>query len=251
MLKLINVKKTYTSLLSSNNVEALRGVNFTMNDGEFISIMGESGSGKSTLLNIISTIDDPSEGQVILNDLNLETLSKSQKSIFRRENLGFVFQNFNLLDTMTVRENIALPLVLSQEKKAEIDRKVLNAAGSLNIIDLLDKYPFELSGGQNQRVAAARAIVNEPDLLLCDEPTGQLDSKNSLEFLELLKKLNRFISIIMVTHSAFAASKSNRVLFIKDGIIIHDIYRGDLSEEEFYKRIVRSQSMILGGQNDF
>ena len=222
-----------------------------MNDGEFISIMGESGSGKSTLLNIISTIDDPSEGQVILNDLNLETLSKSQKSIFRRENLGFVFQNFNLLDTMTVRENIALPLVLSQEKKAEIDRKVLNAAGSLNIIDLLDKYPFELSGGQNQRVAAARAIVNEPDLLLCDEPTGQLDSKNSLEFLELLKKLNRFISIIMVTHSAFAASKSNRVLFIKDGIISHDIYRGDLSEEEFYKRIVRSQSMILGGQNDF
>jgi hypothetical protein len=152
---------------------------------------------------------------------------------------------------MTVRENIALPLVLSQEKKEEIDRKVLNAAGSLNIIDLLDKYPFELSGGQNQRVAAARAIVNEPDLLLCDEPTGQLDSKNSLEFLELLKKLNRFISIIMVTHSAFAASKSNRVLFIKDGIIIHDIYRGDLSEEEFYKRIVRSQSMILGGQNDF
>lgn len=251
MLKLINVKKTYTSLLSSNNVKALRGINFTMNDGEFISIMGESGSGKSTLLNIISTIDDPSEGQVILNDLNLETLSKSQKSIFRRENLGFVFQNFNLLDTMTVRENIALPLVLSQEKKAEIDRKVLNAAGSLNIIDLLDKYPFELSGGQNQRVAAARAIVNEPDLLLCDEPTGQLDSKNSLEFLELLKKLNRFISIIMVTHSAFAASKSNRVLFIKDGIIIHDIYRGDLSEEEFYKRIVRSQSMILGGQNDF
>ncbi len=251
MLKLINVKKTYTSLLSSNNVKALRGVNFTMNDGEFISIMGESGSGKSTLLNIISTIDDPSEGQVILNDLNLETLSKSQKSIFRRENLGFVFQNFNLLDTMTVRENIALPLVLSQEKKAEIDRKVLNAAGSLNIIDLLDKYPFELSGGQNQRVAAARAIVNEPDLLLCDEPTGQLDSKNSLEFLELLKKLNRFISIIMVTHSAFAASKSNRVLFIKDGIISHDIYRGDLSEEEFYKRIVRSQSMILGGQNDF
>ena len=251
MLKLINVKKTYTSLLSSNNVKALRGINFTMNDGEFISIMGESGSGKSTLLNIISTIDDPSEGQVILNDLNLETLSKSQKSIFRRENLGFVFQNFNLLDTMTVRENIALPLVLSQEKKAEIDRKVLNAAGSLNIIDLLDKYPFELSGGQNQRVAAARAIVNEPDLLLCDEPTGQLDSKNSLEFLELLKKLHRFISIIMVTHSAFAASKSNRVLFIKDGIIIHDIYRGDLSEEEFYKRIVRSQSMILGGQNDF
>lgn len=251
MLKLINVKKTYTSLLSSNNVKALRGINFTMNDGEFISIMGESGSGKSTLLNIISTIDDPSEGQVILNDLNLETLSKSQKSIFRRENLGFVFQNFNLLDTMTVRENIALPLVLSQEKKEEIDRKVLNAAGSLNIIDLLDKYPFELSGGQNQRVAAARAIVNEPDLLLCDEPTGQLDSKNSLEFLELLKKLNRFISIIMVTHSAFAASKSNRVLFIKDGIIIHDIYRGDLSEEEFYKRIVRSQSMILGGQNDF
>lgn len=251
MLKLINVKKTYTSLLSSNNVKALRGVNFTMNDGEFISIMGESGSGKSTLLNIISTIDDPSEGQVILNELNLETLSKSQKSIFRRENLGFVFQNFNLLDTMTVRENIALPLVLSQEKKAEIDRKVLNAAGSLNIIDLLDKYPFELSGGQNQRVAAARAIVNEPDLLLCDEPTGQLDSKNSLEFLELLKKLNRFISIIMVTHSAFAASKSNRVLFIKDGIISHDIYRGDLSEEEFYKRIVRSQSMILGGQNDF
>lgn len=251
MLKLINVKKTYTSLLSSNNVKALRGINFTMNDGEFISIMGESGSGKSTLLNIISTIDDPSEGQVILNDLNLETLSKSQKSIFRRENLGFVFQNFNLLDTMTVGENIALPLVLSQEKKAEIDRKVLNAAGSLNIIDLLDKYPFELSGGQNQRVAAARAIVNEPDLLLCDEPTGQLDSKNSLEFLELLKKLNRFISIIMVTHSAFAASKSNRVLFIKDGIIIHDIYRGDLSEEEFYKRIVRSQSMILGGQNDF
>lgn len=251
MLKLINVKKTYTSLLSSNNVKALRGINFTMNAGEFISIMGESGSGKSTLLNIISTIDDPSEGQVILNDLNLETLSKSQKSIFRRENLGFVFQNFNLLDTMTVRENISLPLVLSQEKKAEIDRKVLNAAGSLNIIDLLDKYPFELSGGQNQRVAAARAIVNEPDLLLCDEPTGQLDSKNSLEFLELLKKLNRFISIIMVTHSAFAASKSNRVLFIKDGIIIHDIYRGDLSEEEFYKRIVRSQSMILGGQNDF
>lgn len=251
MLKLINVKKTYTSLLSSNNVKALRGINFTMTDGEFISIMGESGSGKSTLLNIISTIDDPNEGQVILNDLNLETLSKSQKAIFRRENLGFVFQNFNLLDTMTVRENIALPLVLSQEKKEEIDRKVLNAAGSLNIIDLLDKYPFELSGGQNQRVAAARAIVNEPDLLLCDEPTGQLDSKNSLEFLELLKKLNRFISIIMVTHSAFAASKSNRVLFIKDGIIIHDIYRGDLSEEEFYKRIVRSQSMILGGQNDF
>lgn len=251
MLKLINVKKTYTSLLNSNNVEALRGINFTMNDGEFISIMGESGSGKSTLLNIISTIDDQNEGQVILNDLNLETLSKSQKAIFRRENLGFVFQNFNLLDTMTVRENIALPLVLSQEKKEEIDRKVLNAAGSLNIIDLLDKYPFELSGGQNQRVAAARAIVNEPDLLLCDEPTGQLDSKNSLEFLELLKKLNRFISIIMVTHSAFAASKSNRVLFIKDGIIIHDIYRGDLSEEEFYKRIVRSQSMILGGQNDF
>lgn len=251
MLKLINVKKTYTSLLSSNNVKALRGINFTMTDGEFISIMGESGSGKSTLLNIISTIDDQNEGQVILNDLNLETLSKSQKAIFRRENLGFVFQNFNLLDTMTVRENIALPLVLSQEKKEEIDRKVLNAAGSLNIIDLLDKYPFELSGGQNQRVAAARAIVNEPDLLLCDEPTGQLDSKNSLEFLELLKKLNRFISIIMVTHSAFAASKSNRVLFIKDGIIIHDIYRGDLSEEEFYKRIVRSQSMILGGQNDF
>ena len=138
-----------------------------------------------------------------------------------------------------------------KKKKEEIDRKVLNAAGSLNIIDLLDKYPFELSGGQNQRVAAARAIVNEPDLLLCDEPTGQLDSKNSLEFLELLKKLNRFISIIMVTHSAFAASKSNRVLFIKDGIIIHDIYRGDLSEEEFYKRIVRSQYKILDGQNDF
>lgn len=248
ILEVTNVKKTYTARIGSAKVEALKNVIFTAEKGEYIAIMGESGSGKTTLLNILAALDKPTGGKVLLDGADIAKLKEKETAKFRRDNLGFVFQEFNLLDTFTVRDNILLPLVLMGMSYNEMEKKLMPAAEKLGITHLLDKYPYEISGGQKQRTAAARAMITEPKLLLADEPTGALDSKASDELLAVFSKLNsEGQTIIMVTHSVKAASHANRVLFIKDGEVFHQLYRGNCTNEELYKKISDTLTLIASG----
>lgn len=248
MLEVTNVKKTYTSRIGAAKVEALKKVTFTAEKGEYIAVMGESGSGKTTLLNILAALDKPNGGTVMLDGTELSKVKEKETAKFRRDNLGFVFQEFNLLDTFTVRDNILLPLVLMGMSYPEMEKKLMPVVEKLGIAQLLDKYPYEISGGQKQRAAAARAIITEPKLLLADEPTGALDSKASDELLSVFSKLNADgQTILMVTHSVKAASHANRVLFIKDGEVFHQIYRGGCGNEELYKKISDTLTLIAAG----
>ena len=248
ILEVEHLKKTYTTRLGSNRVEALKDVNFTVERGEFVAIMGESGSGKTTLLNLLAALDKPTGGQVRLNGKNLGELKEKEIAGFRRENLGFVFQDFNLLDTFSVRDNIFLPLVLMGKSYDEMNSRLLPLAAKLGISDLLDRYPYEISGGQKQRTAVARALITNPDILLADEPTGALDSKASEELLNLFGEINRDgQTILMVTHSVKAASSASRVLFIKDGEVYHQIYKGISATEEFYAKINDTLTVLVAG----
>lgn len=247
ILELKNVKKTY----KAKNIEtkALKGINLSVEKGEFISIMGESGSGKTTLLNIIATFDKATLGSIILNNKNLNLLKDKEISKFRRKELGFVFQDFNLLDQFNNRDNIFLPLVLSNEKVSVMKDRLDKIKTKLGIENLLEKYPYEISGGQKQRVAIGRAIITKPSLLLCDEPTGALDSHSSEMIMNLFSDINKSgQTVLMVTHSLRAASYAKRILFIKDGIIYHEIYRSENeSQSEFMERITNAQFILNRG----
>lgn len=248
ILELKNVKRIYQT--KKVTTEALKGVNFSVEKGEFISIMGESGAGKTTLLNIIATLDRATSGTVVLNGQDTTSLKDSEISKFRRRELGFVFQDFNLLDQFNNRDNIYLPLVLSNEKEAVMRSRLSGLKGPLGIGELLEKYPYEISGGQKQRVAVARAVITNPALLLADEPTGALDSQSSETLLKMFRTVNSTgQTIIMVTHSLRAASYANRVLFIKDGVVYHEIYRGENERQsEFVERINQAQFMLNRGE---
>ncbi len=243
LLELKGVKKVYKT--KKMTVQALQNINFQIDDGEFVAIMGESGSGKTTLLNIIASFDKPTLGDVVLKNKKINEISDLKLASFRREYLGFVFQDFNLLDTLSNRDNISLPLVLSNKNSKEIESRVKEIAIKLGVEEILDKYPYEISGGQKQRIAIARAIAIKPELILADEPTGALDSKTSEQIIELFNYLNKNgNSILMVTHSIKAASGANRVLFIKDGIVFHEIYKGNLTNRQFQEKIADSLSLI-------
>ena len=248
ILEVKELKKTYIGRFGSNKVEALKNVNFTVEEGEYVAIMGESGSGKTTLLNILAALDKPSGGSVMLDGKDLSEVKDAALASFRRENLGFVFQEFNLMDTFSLKDNILLPLVLSGKKVAEMEEKIGPIAESLGIAEILEKYPYEVSGGQKQRAAAARALITDPKLILADEPTGALDSQSSADLLRVFEKMNRAgQTILMVTHSTDAASHANRVLFIRDGVVFHQIYRGDASNEELYQKISDTLTAIATG----
>ena len=248
-LEVNHLEKTFQTRFSKEKTQALRDVNFIAEEGEFIAIMGESGSGKTTLLNILATLEKPSSGEVVLEGKKISTIKEQQLAEFRRDHLGFVFQDFNLLDTLSVRDNIFLPLVLGRYKYDEMAKRLEVLAPKLNISYLLDKQPFELSGGQKQRVAVARALITNPKLILADEPTAALDSKNSDGLLELFEQINaEGQTILMVTHSSLAASHASRVLFIKDGQIFHQLYRAGKSNNEFNRDITTAITSLLGGE---
>ncbi|MFR6142442.1 MAG: ABC transporter ATP-binding protein [Finegoldia sp.] len=252
ILELNNVRKVY----KTKNVEtvALKDVNFSVEKNEFIAIMGESGSGKTTLLNVISTLDKQTNGKVVLNGKDISTLKESEVAKFRREKLGFVFQDFNLLDIFSNKDNIFLPMALSDYKPKEMEQRLSEIQGLLGIESFVGKYPYEISGGQRQRIAIARALITKPDLILADEPTGALDSKSSEMILDLFTKINKLgQTILMVTHSVKAASFSNRVIFIKDGVVFHEIYKGNSDNKEFMERINESLTVInnRGVDNEF
>ena len=251
MLQAVNIKKIYKSRMGSNQIEALSNINFSVEPGEFVAIMGESGSGKSTMLNILAALDTPTSGEVFLDGVNFSNIKEKERAAFRRNNLGFVFQDFNLLDTFTLEDNILLPLVLSQTKYDEMQKRLQPIAISLGIDSILKKYPYEVSGGQKQRAAVARALITNPKLLLADEPTGALDSKASVKLLDKFEEINKEgQTILMVTHSVKAASHASRVLFIKDGLVYHQIYKGDSTKEEMYKKINDTLTSLLSGGED-
>ena len=248
ILEVEGIKKIYTTRFGSNHVEALKNVTFEVEQGEYVAIMGESGSGKTTLLNILAALDKPTAGSVKLDTRDLSRIRESEMAAFRRDNLGFVFQDFNLLDTFSIEDNIYLPLVLAGMKYREMQERLTRVAGRLGIEGLLKKYPYEVSGGQKQRVAVARALITEPKLILADEPTGALDSKATDELLGLFREINESgQTILMVTHSVKAASHAGRVLFIKDGEVFHQIYRGDLTNEQLYQRITDTLTILTTG----
>lgn len=248
MLEVQGVKKVYTSRFGGNRVEALKNVNFTVENGEYVAIMGESGSGKTTLLNILAALDKPTAGKVILDGNEMTQIREKNIAAFRREHLGFVFQDFNLLDTFNLEDNIYLPLVLAGVNYKDMESRLQPIAKKLGISELLKKYPYELSGGQKQRGAVARALITNPKLVLADEPTGALDSKATDELLELFEEINESgQTILMVTHSVKAASKAKRVLFIRDGEVFHQIYRGEDSEALFYQKISSTLTMLATG----
>lgn len=248
LLEVSNVKKIYSTRFGGNKVQALSNVTFSVEKGEFVAIMGESGSGKTTLLNILASLDRPTEGEVLLEGKSIVNLSEKEISAFRRKNLGFVFQDFNLLDTLSLRDNIYLPLVLAGEDYREMAQKIRPIAQALRITELLEKYPYEVSGGQKQRVAVARALITQPRLVLADEPTGALDSKAAAALLSMFEEINEAgQSILMVTHSAQAASHASRVLFIKDGEVFHQIYRGNKTRQEMYHMISDTLTILMTG----
>lgn len=248
ILKVENLKKTYASRLGGTRVDALRNVNFSVEKGEYVAIMGESGSGKTTLLNILAALDKPTTGKVKVADIDLSRASDKQISTFRREHLGYVFQEFNLLDTFTIEDNIYLPLVLAGKSYNEMSKKITPIVRKLGIENLMKKYPYEISGGQKQRAAVARALIVDPDILLADEPTGALDSRASDELLQLFRKINeQGQTILMVTHSVKAACTAGRVLFIKDGEIFHEIYREDQTENQMYQKISDTLTLLSTG----
>ena len=248
ILEVSGLRKVYTTRFGGSRVEALRNVQFTVEQGEYVAIMGESGSGKTTLLNILAALDEPTAGTVRLDGRELGKIREKDAAAFRRDNLGFVFQEFNLLDTFTLEDNIYLPLVLAGTGYEEMRERLKPVARELGLTELLKKYPYEVSGGQKQRAAVARAIITQPKLLLADEPTGALDSGSTDELLRLFAEINRAgQTILMVTHSVKAASRAGRVLFIKDGQVFHQLYRGEDSDTRFYQRISDTLTMLQSG----
>ncbi|EJT5939286.1 Bacitracin export ATP-binding protein BceA [Clostridium perfringens] len=250
VLKVSNIEKYYGK--KGNVTKAINDISFTVSEGEFVGIMGASGSGKTTLLNCISTIDKVTSGHIYLEGEDVTSFSSKKLSKFRREKIGFIFQDFNLLDTLTAYENIALALTIQRVNNKEIDKRVRSVAEALNISNELNKYPYEMSGGQKQRVASARAIVTNPSLVLADEPTGALDSKAATMLLESLEDLNKNLNatIMMVTHDAFTASYANRILFIKDGKIFNELIKGTDSRKEFFNRIIEVITLLGGDSNN-
>ena len=248
ILEVNGLKKVYSTRLGGNKVEALKNVNFSVEEGEYVAIMGESGSGKTTLLNILAALDKPTAGSVKLDGMELFDIRESDIAQFRRDKLGFVFQEFNLLDTFTVEDNIFLPLVLAGKSYDEMRTRMIPVAKRLGIGEILKKYPYEISGGQTQRAAVARAIITNPRIVLADEPTGALDSRSTDELLKLFDELNRSgQTVLMVTHSVKAASTASRVLFIKDGEVYHQIYRGESSSQQLYQKISDTLTMLATG----
>lgn len=248
ILEVNAVKKIYTTRFGGNQVQALSRVSFQVEEGEYVAIMGESGSGKTTLLNILAALDRPTSGNVCLDGKDLSKIKEADIATFRRDNLGFVFQDFNLLDTFSLEDNIYLPLVLSRKNPKEMKQRLTPIAEKLGISQILKKYPYEVSGGQKQRVAVARALITNPKLILADEPTGALDSKSTDELLQLFGRINRSgQTIVMVTHSVKAASHASRVLFIKDGEVYHQIYRGNSTENELYQKISDTLTILATG----
>ena len=248
ILEVNGLKKVYSTRLGGNKVEALKNVNFSVEEGEYVAIMGESGSGKTTLLNILAALDKPTAGSVKLDGMELFDIRESDIAQFRRDKLGFVFQEFNLLDTFTVEDNIFLPLVLAGKSYDEMRTRMIPVAKRLGIGEILKKYPYEISGGQKQRAAVARAIITNPRIVLADEPTGALDSRSTDELLNLFDELNRSgQTVLMVTHSVKAASTASRVLFIKDGEVYHQIYRGESSSQQLYQKISDTLTILATG----
>lgn len=250
ILRLEHIQKFYGN--QGNLTKAINDISFSVNNGEFVGIMGASGSGKTTLLNCISTIDTVSAGHIYLDGVDVTEIKEKELARFRRENLGFVFQDFNLLDTLTISENIALALTINKVPEAQIAGKVQEMAQSLNITDILNKYPYQVSGGQKQRCACARAIINQPKLILADEPTGALDSHSSQMLLSTMQSINEQLgaTILMVTHDAFSASYTERILFLRDGMIFTEILKGGNSRKEFFEKILDVITMLGGGQSD-
>lgn len=248
ILEVTGLKKTYSTRFGGNQVEALKNVNFHVEQGEYAAIMGESGSGKTTLLNILAALDKPTAGSVRLDGKELSSIKDSTLSSFRRDNLGFVFQDFNLLDTFTLEDNIYLPLVLAGFPYRKMQERLSPIAARLGIDELLKKYPYEVSGGQKQRAAVARALITNPKLILADEPTGALDSRSTDELLRLFSDINRSgQTILMVTHSVKAASSANRILFIRDGEVFHQLYRGNDTNEQLYQKISDTLTLLATG----
>ena len=249
VLKLENVKKYYG--VKNNITKAVDGISFQVDEGEFVAIMGASGSGKTTLLNCISTIDNVTSGHIYVGREDITEIKEDDMADFRRENLGFIFQDFNLLDTLSIEENISLSLIINHTDVNEVDKRVLDIASKLGISDVLKKFPYEVSGGQKQRCACARALITHPKLILADEPTGALDSKSSRMLLETMRDMNEHLgaTILMVTHDTFSASFCKRVLFLKDGKIFNEILRGDKSRKEFFDEIIDVLT-LLGGDTE-
>ncbi len=248
ILEAKGLQKIYMSRFGGNRVKALSNVTFTVEEGEYVAIMGESGSGKTTLLNILAALDRPTGGEVVLDGKCLADVREKELAAFRRENLGFVFQDFNLLDTFTLQDNIFLPLVLSGMNYQAMSRRIEPLSKALGIHDLLGKYPYEVSGGQKQRAAVARALITNPKLILADEPTGALDSRSSDGLLQIFNEINQAgQTILMVTHSTKAASHASRVLFIKDGAIFHQLYRGNQTKEQMYQKISDTLTLLMAG----
>lgn len=251
ILEVNHVKKVYKTRMGGDEVTALRDVHFTVEPGEFVAIMGESGSGKTTLLNILACLDQPTAGTVKIEGKDYSSLKDNERAIFRRENLGFIFQDFNLLDNFSIEDNIKLPLVLAGEEYKQMDEKVYAIAKQLGIEELLKKYPYEVSGGQKQRTAVARALITNPHILFADEPTGALDSRASTNLLRQLRQINQNgQTILMVTHSNVAASYADRVMFIKDGEVFHQIYRGEMTRNEMLDKICDSVTVLMRGGED-
>ena len=250
LLSVQNLKKVYTSKLGTTSVTALKNVNFNVEEGEFIAIMGESGSGKTTLLNILASLDKPTAGKVILNAIETTSIKEKDLAAFRRDHLGFVFQDFNLLNTFNIKDNIFLPLVLQGKSLSMMQKRLAILASSLEIEDILLKYPYEVSGGQKQRTAIARALITSPDILLADEPTGALDSRTSEKILKIFENIeHKGQTILMVTHSAKAAAHASRVLFIRDGEVYHELYRANKKEDEFYEEIQNTLTIMERGRD--
>ncbi len=248
MLEVQCLKKIYTTRFGGNQVQALSEVSFSVETGEYVAIMGESGSGKTTLLNILAALDKPTSGKVFLDGKDLTAIKEREIAAFRRDNLGFVFQDFNLLDTFSLRDNIFLPLVLAGKRVQEMEQRLQPIAEQLGITKLLDKYPYEVSGGQKQRAAVARALISRPKLILADEPTGALDSKSTDSLLDVFSAIHASgQTILMVTHSTKAASHAGRVLFIKDGTLFHQIYRGNCTNEQLYQKISDTLTLLATG----
>ena len=248
ILEVNHLKKIYTTRFGGNQVQALSSINFSVEEGEYVAIMGESGSGKTTLLNILAALDKPTSGEVLLNGRNIVSIKEKEISAFRRDNLGVVFQDFNLLDNFSLKDNIFLPLVLEGVAPKEMEERLAPIAAKLGITEILAKYPYEVSGGQKQRVAVARALITKPQLILADEPTGALDSKATDSLLDLFGKINNEgQTILMVTHSTKAASHAKRVLFIKDGEVFHQLYRGNMTNEELYAKISDTLTILTTG----
>lgn len=248
LLEVKHLNKVYTTRFGGARVEALKDVSFSVEKGEYVAIMGESGSGKTTLLNLLATLDKPTGGEILLDDKTFASIKSSQQCAFRRDNLGFVFQDFNLLDTFSLKDNILLPLVLQGQAYEVMKERLVPLSKQLGIEDLLDKYPYEVSGGQKQRAAVARALITDPKIILADEPTGALDSKASRKLLNLFEQINQLgQTIVMVTHSTKAASHAKRVLFIKDGNLFNQIYKGDRSSEDMYRSISETLTVLQAG----